>query len=69
MADESIHYKIDRNNERIRSEIIISSSNMTTKQAKDIIKQFDEIGFDISIGRKDNQVCIIIKMLDVFKKG
>ena len=63
---ESIEYKVHKNGERITSEIIISSSDMTHKQAEKIIESFSDIGFDTSITRENNRVCVVIKVLDVF---
>lgn len=62
---ESIQYKVDKNEERINSEIRICSSNMTVKQAENIINSFGKIGFDTYISRRDNQVCVVIRVLDV----
>lgn len=66
---ESIQYKVDKNEERIRSEVRICSSNMTIKQAENIIESFGKIGFDTSLSHKDNQACVVIRVLDVFNSS
>lgn len=64
--EKKIEYKTEEIDKRKKSEVRICSTNMTEKEAENIIKVFKKVGFDTHLEPEKNKVCVVIKLLEVF---
>ena len=68
MATQKIEYRTEKIDERRKSEVRICSSDMTEKQAEDIINSLGKSGFDVGLEPEKDKVCVVVRLLEVFKK-